>query len=136
MHSPRHLGADAAGTPLLAGPRPDDDEMDPLPEGADPGDARAVRALEVQDGDLILGDFPEAEPGAPREADYFTAAYTARPAGTCGECRQCHTDQYAIGDTPDYQVRYVVLSYDPSDGCDIWLRNEPVLIIPAANLTH
>ncbi|MDW8803644.1 hypothetical protein P1P68_02190 [Streptomyces scabiei] len=136
MDSPRHLGTDSAGTPLVAGPRPDDDEMAPLPEGADPGAARAARAHEVQEGDLILGDFPAAEPGAPREADYFTAAYVARPAGTCGECRNCYTDRHAIGDTPDYQVRYVVLASDPDDGCDIWFRNEPLLIIPAANLTR
>jgi hypothetical protein len=74
MTSPIHLGTDAAGTPLVAGPRPDDDEFDPLPEGADPHAARAVPAHQVQDGDLILGDFPQAEPGTARQADYFTTA--------------------------------------------------------------
>jgi hypothetical protein len=132
MNAHQRLGTDAAGTPLVAGLRPQDDEFAALPDGADLDAARVVRAHEVQDGDLILADFPETEPGASREADYFTTAYIAHLGSLCGECCECHTDRYAIGGTPDYQTRYVVLDFTPGDGCDIWLRNEPVLIIPAA----
>ncbi|WP_228994715.1 hypothetical protein [Streptomyces sp. DH8] len=97
--------------------------------------ARIVRAHEVQEGDLVLADYPETEAGASREADFFDTAYTARPGAPCGECRECHTDQFSIADVPDGQVRYVVLDFDPIDGCDIWFRNAPVLIVPAADVT-
>ncbi|MFF4323733.1 hypothetical protein [Streptomyces sp. NPDC001568] len=131
MITHQHVGTDSAGTPLVTGPRPEDDEFEALPEGTDLDAARMVRAHEVRDGDLILAHFPESEPGTPREADYFTTAYPARLGHPCGERHQCHTDQYEIGDTPDHQVRYAVLDFTPGDGCDIWLRNEPILIIPA-----
>ncbi|MFJ5890336.1 hypothetical protein [Streptomyces californicus] len=97
--------------------------------------ARIVRAHEVREGDLILADYPETEAGASRDAEFFDTAYTARPSAPCGECRECHTDQLSIADVPNGRVRYVVLDFDPTDGCDIWLRNAPVLIVPAADVT-
>lgn len=96
--------------------------------------ARIVRAHEVREGDLILADYPEKEAGAPRDIEFFDTAYTARPGAPCGECRECYTDQFSIADVADGQVRYVVLDFDPTDGCDIWLRNAPVLIVPAADV--
>ncbi|MFF8809915.1 hypothetical protein [Streptomyces omiyaensis] len=129
----RHLGTDTAGTPLLARPRPVAPLCDPLPAGADEADAVAVPAHAVREGDLILADFRQAADGAEgaREADHFAIAYTAHPAKPCGECQECH----AAAGAADRALRYVVLSTD-EDGCDTWFRNEPVLIISAANLSR
>ncbi|MFJ5218778.1 hypothetical protein ACIP98_29170 [Streptomyces sp. NPDC088354] len=120
--------------PLLITDRPEDGGYTPLPGGLTVDQAHVVLAHEVRAGDLWIADFPEATTEVDvREADHFEIPVTAQPRPYGSYCdRSCKGCEDETGDVTDAAVRYVILGRDESGTCLDAFRNEPVLIIRAA----
>lgn len=124
----------SVAAPLLITDRPEGGAYAALPVGLTSGQARVVLAHEVTAGDLWIADFPEGESDI-RHADHFEVPVSAepRPYGSyCG--RSCESCEDESRDVTDAAVRYVILGRDQDGTCLDAFRNEPVLVIPAAEI--
>ncbi|WP_143664390.1 hypothetical protein [Streptomyces sp. NRRL B-24572] len=127
-------------TSLHVDDRPtDDDEFDsPLPYGLTLDDAVAVRAREVEAGDLVIA-FTQEQFGA-RRADHcpqpFPAAPTSPPGCGGRACEECaKLEAWTLADharVADLAWRYVCLSpAEAGEPCVIERTNMPVIVVRA-----
>ncbi|MDX3075913.1 hypothetical protein [Streptomyces sp. MI02-7b] len=119
---------------LLITDRPEGGGCTPLPGGLTVGQAHVVLAHEVEAGDLWIADFPDGESGV-RESDHFEFPVTAQPRPYGSYCdRSCESCEDETGDATDAAVLYLILGRDEDGTCLDAFRNEPVLIIRAAEI--
>ncbi|MFF0481912.1 hypothetical protein [Streptomyces sp. NPDC004435] len=117
----------------------DDDEFDsPLPYGLTLDDAVAVRAREVEAGDLVVA-FTDEQFGA-RRVDHcpqpFPAAPTSPPGCAGRACEECaKLEAWTLADharVADLAWRYVCLSpAEAGEPCVIERANLPVIVVRA-----
>lgn len=128
---------------LLVDDRPADDDLfdSPLPYGLTLDDAVAVRAREVEAGDLVVA-LTAGEPGA-RQVDHCPLPFPAVPqsisACPCTGCEECaELEEWTMADharVADVGWRYVCLSPSERDeSCVIERSNRPVVVVRAARV--
>jgi hypothetical protein len=118
--------------------RPTGDDYDPLPYGLTLDHVAAVRACDVEAGDLVVAEFPDDS--GKRETLHLPVPFLAAPhrlrdcpCQGCGECSDM--DDWLQADSSrlaDLGWRYVCLApSDDDEPCALTLRAQPVAVIRA-----
>ncbi|MFI6686662.1 hypothetical protein [Streptomyces sp. NPDC050485] len=125
--------------PLTLTDRPSGEDFSPLPHGLTLGDAVAVRAFQVQPGDLVVAMFSDGTGLHPTE--HVPGPYPADPHTVsdcpCNGCEECDDlDSWTSaghGRVADTGWRFACLApAEDDEPCVIVLRNRPMAVIPAA----
>ncbi|MGW1275561.1 hypothetical protein ACWD4V_01200 [Streptomyces tsukubensis] len=118
--------------------RPTGDDYEPLPYGLTLDHVAAVRARDVEAGDLVVADFPDNS--GIREARHMPVVFLAAPhrlgdcpCEGCGECSDMDERLEVDGRrAADLDWRYVCLApSEDGEPCALTLRARPVAVIRA-----